>query len=138
MRIVIDTNVFISGVFWKGTPADILHAWRTGRLEIVLSPAIIEEYQRVGLELADQFPSIDLAPIIEALAIDSLIVPDRALPEPVCTDPSDDKFLASAVMGRASFVITGDRALLRVREYHGIQVVSPRLFASTHLVEKGA
>ncbi len=37
-----------------------------------------------------------------------------------------------------AFVITGDRALLRVREYHGIQVVSPRLFVSTHLVDKGA
>ena len=49
MRVVIDTNVFVSGVFWKGPPAEILRAWRAGRIEIVLSPEILDEYRRVGV-----------------------------------------------------------------------------------------
>ena len=46
MRVVIDTNVFVSGVFWKGPPAAILEAWHDGRIEMILSPAILDEYQR--------------------------------------------------------------------------------------------
>ena len=48
MRVVIDTNVFVAGVFWKGPAATILEAWRDGLIEMILSPAILDEYQWVG------------------------------------------------------------------------------------------
>jgi predicted nucleic acid-binding protein len=44
MRAVIDTNVFVSGIFWAGPPRQILVAWQTGRFKLVLSSAILEEY----------------------------------------------------------------------------------------------
>jgi predicted nucleic acid-binding protein len=66
MRIVLDTNVFVSGVFFSGPPYDILNAWRDGRVEIVVSPEILEEYVRVGEELARGFPGIDLRPTLPA------------------------------------------------------------------------
>ena len=47
MRVVIDTNVLISAIFFKGKPDVILDAWRTGKLEIILSPEILNEYSRV-------------------------------------------------------------------------------------------
>jgi putative PIN family toxin of toxin-antitoxin system len=137
MRVVIDTNVFVAGIFWTGPPAAVLRAWREGRIKIILSPAILDEYQRVALELSRQFPSIDLSPIIELLTVGSRMVPDSALLEAVCSDPDDDKFVAAALAGDAKFVITGDRALLRVREYGGVRMMTPAAFAKTFLTDTG-
>lgn len=64
MKIILDTNVFISGVFFSGPPYEILKAWRDGKVQVVISPEILEEYQQVGKTLADQFPGVDLCPIL--------------------------------------------------------------------------
>ena len=48
MRIILDTNVFVSGVFFSGPPYEILAAWRDGKVQLVISPEILEEYQRAG------------------------------------------------------------------------------------------
>ena len=133
MRVVIDTNVFVSGVFWKGPPAEILRAWREGRIEIVLSPEILDEYRRVGEELNRQFPRIDLGDIIDALVLGAHTTLSPPLPEAVCTDPDDDKFIAAALAGGAALVISGDRALLKVKEYAGVRIVTPGAFVRTYL-----
>jgi putative PIN family toxin of toxin-antitoxin system len=133
MRIVLDTNVFISGVFWKGPPSTVVDACSKGQVDLVLSPAIIEEYRRVGHDLADRYRSLDLDPIIDALVTAGSVVSDHELIARVCSDPDDDKFLAAAVAGRATFVISGDKALLRVREYHGVRIASARQFVDGYL-----
>ena len=48
MKVVLDTNVFISGVFFSGPPYQILKAWREGKIQLVVSEKIFEEYVRVG------------------------------------------------------------------------------------------
>lgn len=58
MRVILDTNVFVSGVFFTGPPYQILKAWREGRVKLIVSPEILEEYERVGKILAEEFPSI--------------------------------------------------------------------------------
>jgi putative PIN family toxin of toxin-antitoxin system len=58
VKIVLDTNVFISGVFFTGPPYRILEAWRDRTLELVLSPEILEEYRRVGSELSTRYPTL--------------------------------------------------------------------------------
>ncbi|MFQ5674868.1 MAG: putative toxin-antitoxin system toxin component, PIN family [bacterium] len=60
MRIILDTNVLISGVFFAGPPYQILKAWREGKAKLIVSPEILEEYQRVGEALSDDFPSINI------------------------------------------------------------------------------
>ena len=62
MNIVLDTNVFISGIFFDGPPSEILNAWKHSRIQIFLSTEILEEYQRVAEELTDKFPTIDILP----------------------------------------------------------------------------
>jgi predicted nucleic acid-binding protein len=52
VKIVVDTNVFVSGVFFSGPPHQILQAWRDGKAQLVISPAILDEYVRVGEELS--------------------------------------------------------------------------------------
>lgn len=64
-------------------------------------------------------------------------MPDCALPKPVCSAPQDDKFIAAALAGGAAFVVSGDRALVKVREHKGVRVVAPKTFVSTYLGPPG-
>jgi len=58
VRVVLDTNVLISGIFFSGPPAQILKGWRQGRLQLLTSPEILAEYARVAAELRSEFPLI--------------------------------------------------------------------------------
>ncbi len=59
------------------------------------------------------------------------------LPRAVCSDPDDDKFIAAALAGNAQFVISGDRALLRVREHGGVRIMAPGAFVRACLTDSG-
>ena len=133
MRIILDTNVFVSGVFFDGPPCRILKAWRDGEVHVVVSGDILEEYQRVGRSLASQFPRVELSPILELLAVEAELTTARGLPEQVCDDPDDDKFLACALSSKVRLIISGDRHLLKVSGYRGVEIVRPRRFVDEYL-----
>ena len=133
MKIVLDTNVFVSGVFFRGPPADILEAWRDGRVVPAISAKILEEYRRVGLVLSDRYEGADIESLLTLLAIHSELVDAPDLPEPVCEDPDDDKFLACALAAGVEVVGSGDRHLLRVSGGSGIEVLTPRQFVERYL-----
>jgi len=61
MKVVLDTNVLVSGILFMGPPHRILLAWSEGRCELVFTSDIHEEYRRVAAELQQQFPRVDLA-----------------------------------------------------------------------------
>ena len=136
MKIIVDTNVFISGVFFSGPPYQILKAWCEDKVQLVISEEILEEYYRVGDTLAEQFPGIDLGPIFELLTIKAELTSAPGLPEPVCDDPDDDKFVACALASKTKLIISGDKHLLRVSGYHGLEVVRPRMFVDNYLQSK--
>ena len=133
MKVVVDTNVFISGVFFTGPPHQILDAWRRGRVQIVVAPEILTEYRDTSTELTAHFPEVELEPWLELLAVKSILVEAPPLAEQVCTDPDDDKFLACALAGRASVVVSGDKALLRTSGYKRLKVLTPRSFVNQYL-----
>ena len=125
MRVVVDTNVFVSGVFFGGTPGRVLAAWRDGTIEVVVSREIIEEYVRVGDELSARFPAVDLGPALDLVSACATMVAAPPLPEPVCSDPDDDKFLACAIAAGAPCVVSGDRGLLAASPYQQVTVIRP-------------
>ena len=133
MRLVVDTNVFISGVFFAGPPHDILQAWRNGRIKLVLSAEILAEYQATGGELATKYPDVDLSPWLELVTALCVVVKAPPLAEQVCIDPDDDKFLACAVASRTRVITSGDRALLATSGFKGVTVVTPRQFVDKYL-----
>jgi putative PIN family toxin of toxin-antitoxin system len=137
MRIVLDTNVFISGIFFTGPPYQILKAWRDGRVQLLVSPSILDEYQRIGAELALQFRDVDLKAFLDLLTVQAEIVLAPTLPPVIQDDPSDDKFLEAAVAGNASYIISGDKHLLTLSEFQGIQILKPRDFAQRYLRSRG-
>jgi len=133
VKIVLNTNVFVSGVFFSGPPYQILKAWRDGKVQLVISQEILEEYQRVGETLTYQFPGVDLGPILELLTVKAELTQVPSLPEPVCDDPDDDKFLACALASNSEVIISGDKHLLKVSGYCGINVLRPRKFLDDFL-----
>jgi putative PIN family toxin of toxin-antitoxin system len=135
MKIVLDTNVLVSGIFFSGPPAEILRAWSQGKFKLVLSPEILDEYTRVSAELADKFPDIDFRHILDLVVVRSDVCSPDALPQQVCEDPHDDKFVAAAIDTRTKIIVSGDKHLLRVSGYQGVSVLTPRQFFVLHLSE---
>jgi putative PIN family toxin of toxin-antitoxin system len=128
MRIVLDTNVLMSGIFFGGAPGNILNAWQAGQIRLAVSPEIIEEYIATAEILSERYESIPLEPVITLLTRHSELWQSPPLDEQVCSDPDDDKFLACALASGAECVVSGDKALLRVSGYRNIGVLSPRQF----------
>ena len=133
MKLILDTNVFVSGVFFTGPPLRILEAWRDGRVELLVSPEILQEYSEVGEMLRSTYPEVDLTPVLAMVVLKATIIHAPSLPEQVCSDPDDDKFLACAVAGRCRLIVSGDKHLLAVSGYRRIQVLRPRAFVDLHL-----
>lgn len=133
MKVVLDTNVLVSGIFFSGPPAEILKAWRNGYIQFALTSEIIDEYLRVGMILAEKFSSIDINPILTLIITRSEIVQSQPFPQQVCDDPDDDKFLACALSSESEIIITGDRHLLKLSGYKGITIVTPRAFIERFL-----
>lgn len=133
-RIVLDTNVFVSALISpQRYPAAILKALRSGLFTLLASPPVNEEIIEVlnRPRIRDRYGLgeriFDVSFILWKVA--ELVV---HLPEvQVCSDPDDDKFLATAVGGKADFLVTGNVGdLLHLREYKGVAIVSPREFIS--------
>jgi len=133
VKVVLDTNVFVSGVFFGGPPHKILEAWRDGKIQLLLSPAILEEYQRVMRELAVQFPEIRVEGLIDFMIVHSEIILPPSLPPVIQVDPSDDKFLECAVAGEATCIVTGDKHLLKLLSFKGVSILKPREFVEDYL-----
>jgi uncharacterized protein len=133
VKIVLDTNVFVSGVFFSGAPYQILEAWRDGIIQIVISPEILDEYHRVGEILAEDYSNIDLKSMLKYVIQNSEFIIAQPLPETVCVDPDDDKFLSCALASECKIIVSGDKHLLKVSGYQNITVLKPRDFINLHL-----
>ena len=137
MKIVLDTNVLVSGIFFSGPPAQILHAFGQSKLHLIVTPEILEEYKRVAAELHENFPGIEIGRILELIVIGSEICVPVELEHPICTDPNDDKFFAAAIAGGAKVIVSGDKHLLKVSGAHGISVLTPRHFIDRYKLKAG-
>lgn len=133
LRAVLDANVFVSAfVRPEGPPGRIVESLLRGQaFELVLSEAIVEETLR-----ALEYPRVrkvartNVEPDLwfeDLIVLAEFVTGDYAIP-PLSEDPDDDKYVAAAVEGRASFVVTGDPNLLTIREHEGVRIVSPRAF----------
>lgn len=121
MKVILDTNVVISGIFFSGPPHHILTAWRDGLFRLILTLEIADEYERVAEELSSQFPEIDIKPILNIIMTNAEFVDPLELPEQICADPDDDKFIACALASRTKIIVSGDKHLLNISGYQNIK-----------------
>jgi|ERR1700722_14929136 len=125
LRVVFDTNIFISAVGWGGTPKKCVDLVRTGRVDGLICVEILEE---LGEKLSVKFGQSDaeigvilgsLIAVFELVAITGTLTETQA-------DPKDDKILECAVIGRATHVVTGDKKhLVSLRRFRDVEIVTP-------------
>ena len=128
-RLVVDTNIFVSSLISaRGSPAQILTAIRERRIIHLVSDPIVEEYLRVleyprirrFKKITDAFIADIAAYLVYQTERVELASTIRLSP-----DPDDDVFLETAVDGKASLLVTGDKAgLLSLGEVQGIPIIS--------------
>ncbi|MCU0917585.1 MAG: putative toxin-antitoxin system toxin component, PIN family [Planctomycetes bacterium] len=133
MRIVLDTNVLMSGIFFGGPPYAILQAWRDGEVQFAVCLEILAECRGVALRLSQKYKGLDISSVLDLVAVQSRIVQATPMPMPVCDDPKDDIFLACALAARTRILVSGDRHLLAVSGWAGIQVLRPKAFVDRFL-----
>ena len=130
MKIVIDTNVAVSGLLWEGPPNQILKWARDGVLEAIGCEETLEEIRRVlkYKKFAKRISHLDTSPgevIAYFMNLLRFVPSPSAIPNAIPEDPFDNIFLALALDNGAVFVVSGDKHLLSLEAYKGIQIVSP-------------
>lgn len=132
MKVVIDTNIFVSS-FFGGNPRKIIDLWKKEKITLCLSNTILDEYVdvlcRIGLK--DEHELEELLALFSR-GFNLLFTTKTQKIKIVKNDPDDDKFVECAVALKADAVITGDREVLAVKEYMGIKIVTPRQFLEIH------
>jgi putative PIN family toxin of toxin-antitoxin system len=127
VKIVLDTNVLMSGLFFGGMPRRIVDACMAGRVALIASPDIWDEYEQTATELAKSHALPALSRMMHLLASRVTLVAPVALEQPICRDPDDDKFIAAALSADVQHIVSGDKDL-RVVKLPGLQVHTPRQF----------
>jgi putative PIN family toxin of toxin-antitoxin system len=103
-------------------------------VRFVFSPSILAEYREAGRELESRYGGAEFESFIALLVVSSdMINAAPSLDPAVCNDPDDDKFLTCAAAGGVDIIVSGDRALLAVSGWSGIEVLKPRTFADRYL-----
>lgn len=128
MKVVLDTNIFISGIHWKGSSEKIIRLWYSDKFILVSSIAIIDELVRVLKEFKKPL-SIEKINQWEDLILEKAIIvlPTRKL-NVVKDDSDDNKFIETALEGKAQFIVSQDNDLLRIKQYENIKIINPEEF----------
>ena len=134
MKIVIDTNVVISGIFFNGNPRKVIESVCAAEFEAYASPEIIEEYKEIVDRIIGRGQgSFNSDGFIKFIADLTLIEPKTCVS--VCRDPDDDKFINCAVDAKALYIVSGDSDLLDIKEYEGIEIITAADFVERYLLE---
>jgi uncharacterized protein len=133
MRVVIDTNVLMSGLISpKGPPAQIVRAWLDGAFLLLYTPAMLAEWEDVLARawLAERLQRAPArgAALLAALVQFGEVVLGYLNVAGAVRDPFDEMFLACAGLGHADYLVTGDKALLMLGSYQTTQIVTPAQF----------
>jgi len=133
LRVVLDTNVLVSGVAYPGSiPGKIVGAWRQGSLELVLSRHILDELARVlpRLDRRLNWKPQDYADLVEMLSFLAIVVEPETVIAGTVRDVGDLPILGTLLAAKADYLITGDDDLLALADRYSI--VTPAAFWQKH------
>lgn len=132
-RVVIDTNVLVSGIIQKsGFPHAVVKSWENGNIICITSLPMIEEVTRVL-----NYPKIknnyglnadDISQTTLNLLKYSIVIDNPPAVDVVKEDSQDNKVLSTAIEGKANYIVSGDSHLLNLKGYKGIEIITPKRF----------
>lgn len=132
MKIVIDTNIVISGVFFGGLPRKVLQAVLADKITACANIEIIQEYNEVIREMVSRKQGKIDENILMPLVARMQIVDGKATVQ-VCRDPDDNKFLECAKDAHALYIVSGDKDLLDIGSYEEIEILTAKEFCDRYL-----
>lgn len=137
LRVVLDTNVLLSGIAYPASiPGKIIAAWRYGSVDVVLSGFILDELRRVLPRLANRhlLSAVETEDLVDILSIQAEIVDPLPNQTPDLRDPNDlpvlGTLLAAQRAGGADYLVTGDKDLLAMSG--SFPIVTPAQFWAMH------
>jgi putative PIN family toxin of toxin-antitoxin system len=133
MKVVLDANIYVSSmVNTQGNPKRIISAWQQGAFDVLISSAILDEIERVlrypRLVKRHKQDETAIQRFLKLLENEAIIVEPTDVLGVVKDDESDNRYLECAVKGKAQYVISGDKHLLDIGEYRGIDILPPAAF----------
>ncbi|QQG38762.1 MAG: putative toxin-antitoxin system toxin component, PIN family [Candidatus Woesearchaeota archaeon] len=126
-KVVLDTNVFISSIFWRGNPHKIVELAVDKKIQIYTSPEILTELEEVlkrDFEEDHEFIERQVALILEYAKI---VKPLKKV-DFVKEDPEDNKIIECALTAKADYIVSGDQHLFFLKEIFGIKILKPKEF----------
>lgn len=127
MKVILDTNVLISGIFFGGPPRAVLDAWAEGQFELLVSPSIFDEYVRTCDRLGASHQGLEYHSVLATIIGRGHLVPDAVAAGPITDDPDDDKFMLCA-RANAATIVSGDKHLLDMSGWEEVRVLRPHDF----------
>ncbi|WP_447861288.1 putative toxin-antitoxin system toxin component, PIN family [Nitrospira calida] len=135
MRVFLDTNVLLSGLFGSGLCARLLDTLVLTGHTLVIGEPVLAEFTRIAREKF-QVPEEDLTPALDWLRRHEVADTHSSLPLSDVPDPDDRPVIACALAAEVTLFITGDQALLELGSLHGLRFVSPRtVYDRLHSIE---
>jgi uncharacterized protein len=133
IRATLDTNVLASGVITSEQTINgqVIQAWRENKYTLVLSEAILTEFSRTLLQpyFSARLTASQIAGTVSLFRREATIVPIIITVTGVATHPEDDPIIATALSGKAHYLVTRDEKLQKkVPEYKGVSIISPPVF----------
>ena len=127
MRVVIDTNIIVSG-YLGGSLETIIVAWKSGKFTLVVSAAIVDEYLKVLKRPKFKIERAELDDF-SALLLDTaeFVIPLEEI-NAIPADPTDNKFLEAATAGKVSLIVSGDGHLLELKTFQDVSIITAREF----------
>jgi len=122
MRIVVDTNIIISGIFFGGKPRDLLEKCFSGTLQMVCSEEIFIEYTET-IERLTKKSDKNIGKETVPLLVENLEFIENIYNDSYSRDPDDDKFINCARSGEIQYIVSGDKDLLVLKEVEKIRIV---------------
>lgn len=128
MRILLDTNVLISSILFRGVTRTLLARAIRGELDLVTSPALVDELEEILVRRFDLPPELGRAIRTELEALAEIVVPADV--PAVSRDPDDDRVLAAGVLGEVEAIVTGDGDLLVLETHDAVAIIRPAELAA--------
>ena len=128
MRAVLDTNVFVSGIFWTGTPNKILKLWKEQKFTLVSSVETVAELVRILKDFKIRMPESMIREWVDLIVRNSVIVSPEQKLRVVIDDPKDDIFIEAALTGQADYIVSQDKHLLKLQQYQNVKIITPEQF----------
>jgi len=126
MRVVADSNIFVSALRFGGKPEELLRAAEDGRYVLLVSEPILLEIAEVFSRKFGWSSDRVATSLRRIRAVAEVTVPGQKVS--ACEDPDDDRILEAAVSGDATHVVSGDKHLLRMGTFRGAEIIRVRDF----------